>query len=69
MRWVFWQSSRMVGMGIVLGLVGAATFSRALSAFLFGLSCHERLPPNVTQKMIDSQRADDDLSPVRVRAA
>jgi predicted permease len=38
MRWVLWQSSRMVGMGIVLGLIVAATFSRALSAFLFGLS-------------------------------
>jgi ABC-type antimicrobial peptide transport system permease subunit len=38
MRWVLWQSSRMVGTGIVLGLIVAATFSRALSAFLFGLS-------------------------------
>jgi len=38
LRLVLWQASRMVGMGIVLGLLVGATFSRALSAFLFGLS-------------------------------
>jgi predicted permease len=38
MRWVLWQSFGMVGMGILFGLIVAATLSRALSAFLFGLS-------------------------------
>jgi putative ABC transport system permease protein len=38
MRWVLWQSSGMVGMGPFFGLIVAATFSRALSTFLFGLS-------------------------------
>ena len=38
LRWVLWQSSGMVGIGILLGLIVAATLSRALSAFLFGLS-------------------------------
>jgi putative ABC transport system permease protein len=38
MRWVLWQASGMVGTGIIFGLAVAATISRALSAFLFGLS-------------------------------
>ena len=38
MGWVFWQSSGIVGVGILLGLIVSATFSRALSTFLFGLS-------------------------------
>ena len=38
MRWVLWQASGMVCAGLMIGLVVAAVFSRALSSFLFGLS-------------------------------
>jgi putative ABC transport system permease protein len=36
--WDLWQAFEMVGMGILLGFIVAATLSQALSAFLFGVS-------------------------------